>query len=147
MEPDEYDEELTTGWLLANAERVAGAVNGATKRRLIDVMGDAVDDVVDAVKHLFEVYVSARAPQLARSHATALASFGSSEVARQSGRESTKTWRVRSMNPRSSHSRMNGETVALDGRFSNGAQWPGDSDLDEDERAGCKCEIEIEFAD
>lgn len=147
MGADEYDADLTTGWLMANSERVAGAVNGATKRRLIDLFSETVDDVVDVVKHLFGVYETARAPQLARSHATSIAAFGTSEVARQSGRDSTKTWRVRSMNPRSSHARMNGESVGLHDRFSNGAQWPGDSDLDEDERAGCKCEIEIQFAD
>jgi hypothetical protein len=42
---------------------------------------------------------------------------------------------------------MDGETVNLDEQFSNGAEWPGDSSLDEDERAGCTCDIEIEFAD
>lgn len=147
LEEDEYDEDRTLNWLTANAERTAGAVNGATKRRLIDVLGSALDDPVQAVKDLFGVYATARAAQLATSHATQLAGFGTTEVARQSGRESTKTWRVRSTNPRASHARLNGETVGLEERFSNGAKWPGDSDLDEDERAGCRCEIEIEFAD
>lgn len=146
IDEDEYDEDLTLAFLAVNAERVAGAVNGATKRRLISVLSDT-DDLVTAVKDLFTAYVSARAPQLARSHATSIAAFGTTEVARQTGRESTKTWRVRSTNPRTSHARMNGETVPLDGKFSNGAMWPGDSDLDEDERANCRCEIEIEFAD
>lgn len=146
LDQDEYDEDLTLAFLAANAERVAGAVNGATKRRLISVLSDS-DDLVQTVKDLFAAYVSARAPQLARSHATSIAAFGTTEVARQTGRTSTKTWRVRSTNPRASHARMNGETVELDGKFSNGAMWPGDSNLDEDERANCRCEIEIEFAD
>jgi HK97 family phage portal protein len=146
LDEDEYSEELTLAFLASNAERVAGAVNGATKRRLISVLSDT-DDLVTAVKDLFAAYVSARAPELAHSQATAIAAFGTTEVARQSGRKSTKTWRVRSTNPRASHARMNGETVDLDEKFSNGALWPGDSDLDEDERANCRCEIEIEFAD
>jgi HK97 family phage portal protein len=146
LDEGEYDEDRTLAFLAANAERVAGAVNGATKRRLIDVL-DESDDLVQTVKDLFAAYVSARAPQLARSHATSIAAFGTTEVARQTGRKSTKTWRVRSTNPRTSHARLNGETVDLDARFSNGAKWPGDSDLDEDERANCRCVIEIEFAD
>jgi HK97 family phage portal protein len=145
-DPDDYDEDRTLHWLTANADRVAGAVNGATKRRLIDVLADAVDPV-EVVAGLFATYASARAPQLAKSHATSLAGFGTTEAARQSGRESTKTWRVRSSNPRKSHARMDGETVGLHDAFSNGAQWPGDSSLDVDETAGCTCEVEIEFAD
>jgi hypothetical protein len=147
LDEDEYDEDKTLHWLTANAERTAGAVNGASKRRLIDVLENAADDPVEAVTSLFAVYAGARAVQLAKSHATSLAGFGTTEAARQTGRESTKTWRVRSNNPRKSHARMNGESVGLDEEFSNGAKWPGDSSLDEDERAGCTCEVEIEFAD
>lgn len=146
-DPDEYDEDMTLAWLAANAERVAGAVNGATKRRLIDILAGEPDDPSGAVTELFATYASARAAQLARSHATSLAGFGTTEAVRQTGRESTKTWRVRSTNPRPSHARLNGETVGLNEKFSNGADWPGDSDLDEDERAGCTCAVDIEFAD
>ncbi|WP_028924201.1 phage portal protein [Pseudonocardia acaciae] len=145
LDEDDYDQDRASGWLAANAERTAGAVNGATKRRLIDLLAD--DDPVKAITELFLTYATARAAQLARSHATGIAGFATSEVARQSGRQATKTWRVRSTNPRPSHARMNGETVPLDERFSNGGMWPGDSNLDEDERAGCTCDIDIEFAD
>lgn len=145
---DTYDEEITLAWLTANAERVAGAVNGATKRRLIDlVAATAVGEVVAAVTDLFGVYATDRATKFARGHATQLAGFGTTEAAKQTGRESTKTWRVRSSNPRPSHARMDGEAVGLREKFSNGAKWPGDNSLDEDERAGCTCEVEIDFAD
>ncbi|GJF04953.1 phage portal protein [Pseudonocardia sp. D17] len=147
LDTDEYDEDRTLHWLTANADRVAGAVNGATKRRLIDVLANTADDPVKAVGALFAVYASARAVEFAKSHATQLAGFGTTEAARQTGRESTKTWRVRSSNPRKSHARMDGETVGLHDTFSNGAQWPGDSSLDEDERAGCTCEVDVEFSD
>lgn len=76
---------------------------------------------------------------------TSVSGFGSTEAARQTSGRGRKTWRTRSGNPRSSHRRMDGETVDLDDLFSNGARWPGDSALRDDERAGCKCAVEIEF--
>jgi len=147
LEPEDYDEDQTLHWRQANADGSAGAINGASKRRLIDLLEAGLNDPVKAVVDLFAVYAGARAAQLARSHATGLAGFGSTEAARQTGKESVKTWRVRSTNPRKSHARMDGESVGLHDTFSNGARWPGDNTLDEDERAGCTCDVEIEFAD
>src|SRR5690606_27538534 len=63
---------------------------------------------------------------------------------RQTSGRGRKTWRTRSGNPRSSHRRMNGETVDLDRLFSKGARWPGDSALRAAGRAGCKCAVESE---
>ncbi|MFC5992941.1 phage portal protein [Pseudonocardia hispaniensis] len=142
LDPDDYDEERTLAFLSANAERVAGGVNGATRNAVEDALGD--DDPLAAIKHLFEVYATARAAQVALSQVTSMSGFGTTEAARQRSPHATKTWRVRSSNPRPSHARMDGETVLLDQRFSNRAMWPGDSDLDDDERAGCTCDIEVE---
>ena len=59
-----------------------------------------------------------------------------------------KTWVVTSSNPRASHARMDGETVQYDRPFSNGATWPGDIDnLDVEEVANCRCQLEIEVRD
>jgi len=38
---------------------------------------------------------------------------------------------------------MDGETVALEEKFSNGADWPGDAILGPDETSGCMCELII----
>ncbi|MDO5676514.1 MAG: phage portal protein [Propionibacteriaceae bacterium] len=66
--------------------------------------------------------------------------FGGTDAARHSGM-GTKTWRVTSRNPRNSHARLNGQTVAVDEKFSNGARWPGDAILSADESAGCRCTV------
>lgn len=55
-----------------------------------------------------------------------------------------KTW-VTGENPRDTHAALNGETVGIDDKFSNGADWPGDDSLDADETCGCNCETEIEI--
>ncbi|NEL52311.1 hypothetical protein G3V67_23800, partial [Escherichia coli] len=143
VDPDDYDEDRTLAFLAANAERVASAVNATTAAALEGALAD--EDPLAAVRHLFEVYTAARAAQIAVAQVTSMSGFGTVEAARQQGGDgATKTWRVRSSNPRSSHQRMDGETVALDEKFSNGAMWPGDSDLDDAERAGCKCDLVIE---
>ena len=49
------------------------------------------------------------------------------------------------MSPRPAHRAMDGETVGIDDRFSNGAKWPADSNLDDADRANCKCAVEIEI--
>jgi hypothetical protein len=54
-----------------------------------------------------------------------------------------KRWVTGGRNPRPSHQRMHGETVGLNAKFSNGAKWPGDSVLSDDERAGCTCDVEF----
>ena len=67
--------------------------------------------------------------------------FAVTEAARQNGgKKATKTWVVTSGNPRDSHAAMDGETVPVDGTFSNGLDWPGGFG-DPDEVAGCQCEV------
>ena len=53
-----------------------------------------------------------------------------------------KRW-VTGDNPRPSHAAMDGETVDIDEPFSNGAEWPGDDNLDPDESCGCNCTTEV----
>jgi hypothetical protein len=60
---------------------------------------------------------------------------------RQVGGKATKTWKVNSKDSR--HPRMNNETVDIDSKFSNGADWPGDANLGPDETSGCKCDLVI----
>jgi len=71
--------------------------------------------------------------------------FGVTEAARQNGgKKATKTWIVTSSNPRESHAAMDGETVPIDGTFSNGLDWPA-SCGDPDEVAGCQCEVSVSW--
>ena len=53
----------------------------------------------------------------------------------------TKTWQTNSANPREAHAALDGETVALDERFSNGQLWPGDPAGGAQNNANCKCSV------
>lgn len=86
--------------------------------------------------------VAGRLVQLARSRVTTVGQAAVQDAAVQAGAR-TKTWRVTSSNPRSSHAAMDGETVPIASRFSNGAQYPGDPSLELTERANCSCTIDV----
>ena len=43
--------------------------------------------------------------------------------------------------PRPSHQALNGETVGIRERFSNGGRWPGDPALPAEENANCMCSV------
>lgn len=70
--------------------------------------------------------------------------FGGHDAASAAGATS-KTWDVHSSNPRPSHAALGGETVAVDGTFSNGLRWPGDRNGSVDQVAGCTCGVTYNF--
>ena len=96
----------------------------------------------EPVADVFDDAAGQRADAAAVSLTSFAAGFGTVEAARQHSSGASKTWRVTSSNPRSSHAAMDGETVPLDETFSNGLMWPGALG-DPDEVAGCQCELDI----
>ncbi|MDT0270576.1 phage portal protein [Streptomyces sp. DSM 44915] len=148
-DPETYNEDATLEWLAAHAAAVAASVNAATEEQVAAALEQSDDEQPDALSSVFAVALGQRVLSLAQSEATAMSGFGTTEAARglaaQTGGEATKTWRVRSSNPRPAHRRMDGETVGLDDTFSNGARWPADSRLDPLQRAGCQCDVEVSF--
>lgn len=140
-DPDLYDEDRTAAYLDAMVEGVAHGINTTTAAQVESAL--AAEDPDEALSHVFDVAVEARAAQIATSLVTNLAGFGTVESIRHGGFKATKTWRTTSGHPRSTHSSLSGQTVAFDKRFSNGAMWPGDTRLPEDERAGCRCALDI----
>jgi HK97 family phage portal protein len=144
LDPDSYDVDRTTNYLKAVAKNTATAVNRATKGQLDEALDG--DDPSEALSNVFDIASDSRAAQAGETLATGLASFATVEAVTQSGNgdSATKTWIVTSSNPRPAHASMDGETVALDDSFSNGANWPGDaSALDVDDLAGCTCDVSI----
>lgn len=117
----------------------AQRINRATANRL-DAAAEA-DDPIEARSAVWDEAETSRAEQLGRATATALWSYGAYSGATQAGGR-TKTW-VAGENPRPEHAALDGETVGIDEPFSNGGMWPGDSDLDVDETAGCNCSVEF----
>lgn len=145
LDPDSYQEDRTLEYLRVHAERVAEQIEDSTEEDLRAALGE--EDPLKAVATLFATYATDRAQKIATSEVTELSGFGSSEAVEKSGRPATKTWRVRNSNPRPSHAALDGETVPLDGRFSNGGRWPGDRQLPPTERYGCDCEMTVALAD
>lgn len=138
---DDYDTDRTLAFLKAVAESRAGMINAATRDRVkaaIEGDGEATPASV------FDDAQDGRGIEIASTLATTFGAFATTESAKQvAGDRATKTWVTTSRNPRSSHSSMNGETVAIDEVFSNGMDWPGDPAGGADEVAGCQCDVEV----
>lgn len=137
VSPDDYDEPATMAFLTEAARKSAESINETTREH--------VQAAIDEGEDVGEVFTSARATRAAVVAATLVtfaAGFGTTEAARQQSPGATKTWRTNSGNPRPSHAAMDGETVPVDGTFSNGLTWPG-AFGPVDEVAGCVCDVVI----
>lgn len=138
VEPDRYDAARTKNFLRAVAKSRAARINDATHRQLVDALID------DEPERVFDAAEGDRATAAAVTLTTTLAGFATVEAATQAGGESaSKTWRTTSGNSRSAHAAMNGETVPVGDKFSNGAMFPGDAVLGADGVAGCECDVEV----
>ena len=144
-----YSPRQTRAYVRAMCERRARMVNAATLRELVEVVEDGWDeDGARTPRDVYDVAENSRAVTGAAAFATALAGWSALEAVRQCAprRGATKTWEVTSDNPRPTHAAMNGETVPYGEPFSNGAQWPGDTDaLSAEEVANCMCAVIIDI--
>jgi hypothetical protein len=97
---------------------------------------------------VFDTAESQRSLAIGATVLATAAGFAAAEAAEQvaGDRAVYKEW-VTGPNPRPSHAAMNGERVALDDVFSNGARWPGWGGIDVDELAGCNCDMVIGWDD
>lgn len=149
VNPDEYDEPRTRNYLRAWAESRARGINQATLRQLEAAESGELSDEAEGSTPagVFDKAEGSRAEMQALTLATQAAGWGAMEAARQClpPETVTKTWNTHySRNPRSSHARLNGETVPVGERFSNGADWPGDSfALPVSEVANCHCDVTL----
>lgn len=143
----EYDEARTDAYLAAMSEGKARAINNVTQRELQEMLDGDFDEgaLSSTAAGVFERAREDRAEVSGRSFATALACWGALEACRQrgGGRRILKAWVVTSGNPRPSHAVLDGETVAYDDTFSNGATAPGDEMLTPDETCNCQCRLDV----
>jgi hypothetical protein len=131
-------EERMQAWLFEHSRIQAEYINEATRDELENALRDP--DPLAAVKAVFATALGVWALQRAVSAVTTAASFGRTEAAGAAGLRK-KTWRVTSSNPRPGHAAINGETVGIREKFSNGLRWPGDPQGTADDNANCKCEV------
>lgn len=135
----EVIDERMYDWLSVHSRRTAANINATTREQVAAALGAAAFGI--AVRDVFTGARTGRVPEIALTEVTTSASFGATEAAKKSP-YTTKTWQTNSGNPRASHAALNGETVAINQRFSNGLLWPGDpTGGDVDERAGCQCSV------
>ena len=143
----EYYPGKTVNYIKALTEGRAKAINSATKEKLDKVISENPEDLEKEIDHVYEVREGKDATLLGETLATVVVGWALGEACRQAkdqGYQATvyKTW-VTGENPREDHAAMNGETVPVDGKFSNGADWPGDDVLGPDGTCGCNCTTEI----
>lgn len=136
----ELDEDRMDEYLGENARIAAERINETTRTELSTAL--AAEEPRDEVRRVFEFAMGARAAQIAFTKVTNAANFGAHEGAKMSG-QSKKTWQVNSGNPRSAHASLNGQTVGMGKKFSNGMRWPADgtAGLGADQIANCECSV------
>lgn len=140
---EQFNPRLVVNWVTAAAERQASNINQTTLDEVRAALADLPADgtPVSAVNGVFDARVAA-AVLIAAAIVHSVGSFGSHEGARQAG-ASEKTWRTPSSDPRPTHAALDGVTIGIEERFSNGCMWPGDPDGGVDEVAGCTCYCEF----
>lgn len=146
-----YGEDVAAAFIRAMCAERATLINDVTFRQLLEaIAGDAGDGILSTPAGVFQNAVDVRAPENGQTFATTVDGFSAVDAAslakRETGDAVTKTWvHTPSAHPRPYHAAMNGETVDVDGRFSNGMQWPGDwsNGHGVDEIANCHCEMQV----
>lgn len=142
FEEGDYDQDRTLKFLRAVADSRAKAINGATLSALEEVLADPDGDRAPA--DVFTDASAVRAVAGAAALVTTFSAFATVEAGKQlGGGSATKTWRTNSKNSRPEHSALDGQTVGIEEKFSNGADWPGDPTLGADGVSGCKCSVEV----
>jgi hypothetical protein len=158
FDPAAYDVERTLEFLAAVAAARAEQVNETTFRWIREEIENAEEELepeedadrarAAAAGKVFETSISQRAGAAGRAFLSNMASFAAVEAGEKlAGDSLVKTWRVTSTNPRTAHVRMNGETVPIGDKFSNGMNWPGDPRGGPDEVAGCECSVDVAYAE
>lgn len=141
----DYDATLNEE-LIAKAMTVrAEWINKTTKDALdaAELAQAEGDEDAPTAQDVFANAESERAGTGAVSICTVLAGMAAKSAGRQAAPDggATKTWRVTSKNSR--HPNLNNQTVDIEAKFSNGADWPGDAILGPDQTSGCHCELII----
>jgi hypothetical protein len=134
----EVSEAMMLPWLEEHSRIQAEYINGQTRDELEAALTEP--DPLEAVRNVFLLAVGTWALAQAVSAVTSAASFGAHEGARAGGMR-RKTWHVNSSDPRPAHAAMNGETVEMGSRFSNGMRWPGDPAGGAENNANCLCSM------
>jgi len=125
-------------WVVKHSEVQAESINLYTFNALKEAT--VKEDPILSVKNVFLAAGSIWALSQAITSLTAISNFGAVEGAKASKLKS-KTWVVNSDKPRDQHLKMDGETVGITERFSNGMKWPGDPAGGAENNSNCMCSV------
>lgn len=155
-----YNGDITENYIRTYVEDQAEFINDATYDKIIEVQNNTVsEDLVEeedyeepkTVQDVYEKRISFESILIAGLLAYGIYKFATKEAIDQATKQGKmekttvyKTW-VTGVNPRPEHAIMNGETVEVHEKFSNGADWVKDDILGPSGTCGCNCNIVISF--
>lgn len=141
----EYKASELTGYIKANSKIAAKKINWAVLDKLVE-QGDLEDYTDEELSSIFEEKIGYRSSEIATTRVAIIGSLAALAAAKQ-GKAKYKTWVTTSDNPRSSHAQVAGETVPIEGKFSNGMEHPGDYEAGAENVANCQCYLEYTTED
>lgn len=144
-----YHDEITDAYMTKMYQELAESINETTYDNLSQTMSIG-DHTSDDIAKVFDTRINKDAMIIGSQLATRAYKFATNEAMQQAQNQGkmehtrvVKTW-VTGPNARDSHAIMDGETVDIDDKFSNGADWVHDDlALGPDETCGCNCHIEV----
>ena len=146
---DMYEQGEALEFLRSMCRQRAQWVNEVTRRELeraIELEEAGAEGMMATPAGVYENAAKNRAESAGNAFATAVDAWSTLDACKQTGIEGIrKTWIVQSSNPRKAHAAMNGQSVPIDDRFSNGMEWPGDWVGGPDEVCGCQCTVAVGF--
>jgi len=104
-------------------------------------IADVQNAILDEVNAEFKSMSASRALTIARTEVGSLSSFGQLESFRQSGFKKKQWNSINSPITRDSHAALDGETVEINSKFSNGLMQPLDPNGEAAEIINCRCSL------
>ena len=148
-----FEAAAVVNYIRKIAEVRAKQINDRTYSKILEAVERALEsededaDPHEAAAHEFDVREGFDAAVLGLNMAKWASGWATEETVRQAQNQGIKRvvrkqW-VTGPKARPSHVALDGETVGIDERFSNGADWPGDDTLSPDESCGCNCSTRV----
>lgn len=149
----DFSVENIVNYIRKAAESRARIINEETYKKLREALERQTEaeeeepDEEPPAEHEFGQREGPEAVELGLLLTKWLSWWGTKEAHEQGKRQGSrkqvlKRWHT-GPKARETHAAMDGQTVPIDERFSNGADWPGDDSLTPDESCGCNCSTDV----
>lgn len=149
----DFSVENIVNYIRKAAEARAKIINEETYKKLREALERQTEaeeeepDEEPPAEHEFGQREGPEAVELGLLLTKWLSWWGTKEAHEQGKRQGSKKQVLKRWHTgpkaRETHAAMDGQTVPIDERFSNGADWPGDDSLTPDESCGCNCSTDV----